>query len=488
MPYGLKDIELAKLNEVFAANERIERVVLYGSRAKGNYKPFSDVDITLEGDELTHTDLSRLSLAIDDLLLPYQFDISIFHTLKNEALIDHIRRMGITIYEKESEWKEYKLGEIIQLIGGGTPKTSVPEYWDGDIPWLSVSDFNNGKKYVFTTEKHITQLGLNNSSTKLLHKDDIIISARGTVGVVAMIGSDMAFNQSCYGIRNKDLVDKQYLYYLLVNSVNGLKQNAYGGVFDTITRETFDLIDVSLPSLDEQRRIAAILSSLDDKIDLLHRENATLEQMAETLFRQWFVVETKEEWEEGTIIDFAKHCKDSINPQKHPNTVFQHYSIPAFDDGKKPTAETGENIQSNKYLVPSNCILFSKLNPHKDKRVWLMLDDVPDNAICSTEFQIVKPSNPEYLYFLYGWLTNKENYDEIASGVGGTSGSHQRIDPKSIFSFSCPNVDIETIRKYNNKVEPLFYKIRNNQKQIQTLIQMRDGLLPKLMGGEIKIL
>ena len=90
MPYGLKDIELAKLNEVFAASERIERVVLYGSRAKGNYKPFSDVDITLEGAELTHTDLNRISLAIDDLLLPYQFDISIFHTLKNEALINDL--------------------------------------------------------------------------------------------------------------------------------------------------------------------------------------------------------------------------------------------------------------------------------------------------------------------------------------------------------------------------------------------------------------
>ena len=101
MPYGLKDIELEKLSNVFAANERIERVVLYGSRAKGNYKPFSDVDITLDGAELTHTDLNRISLAIDDLLLPYQFDISIFHTLKNEALIDHIRCMGITIFEKK---------------------------------------------------------------------------------------------------------------------------------------------------------------------------------------------------------------------------------------------------------------------------------------------------------------------------------------------------------------------------------------------------
>lgn len=100
MPYGLKDIEMSYLETLFSKNERIERVILYGSRAKGNYKPFSDVDITLVGDELTHEDLNRIILAIDDLLLPYQFDISIFHQLKNDTLIDHINRRGIVIYEK----------------------------------------------------------------------------------------------------------------------------------------------------------------------------------------------------------------------------------------------------------------------------------------------------------------------------------------------------------------------------------------------------
>lgn len=209
--------------------------------------------------------------------------------------------------------------------------------------------------------------------------------------------------------------------------------------------------------------------------------------MAETLFRQWFIEEAKEDWEEGTIADFAEHYKASVNPRNNPIEMYYHYSIPAFDTGKEPILEQGENIQSNKYLVPKNCILFSKLNPHKDKRVWIMLDDIPDNAICSTEFQIVKPTNLEYLYFLYGWLTNKENYDEIASGVGGTSGSHQRIDPKTIFSYSCPQVDMKTIRNYNKCVEPLFYKQRNNQQQIQTLIQQCDSLLPKLMSGEVKI-
>lgn len=93
---------------------------------------------------------------------------------------------------------KYKLSEIMDLIGGGTPKTTKPEYWDGDIPWLSVKDFNNDFRFVYETEKHITELGLNNSSTKLLQAGDIIISARGTVGEIATIPFPMAFNQSCY--------------------------------------------------------------------------------------------------------------------------------------------------------------------------------------------------------------------------------------------------------------------------------------------------
>jgi predicted nucleotidyltransferase len=100
MSYGLTDIELNKLNTIFSRYPNIEKVILYGSRAKGNYKPFSDVDITLTGDKLTHSELNKLSMNIDDLLLPYLFDVSIFETLTNLNLIDHIQRVGITIYQK----------------------------------------------------------------------------------------------------------------------------------------------------------------------------------------------------------------------------------------------------------------------------------------------------------------------------------------------------------------------------------------------------
>ncbi|MDR2204510.1 MAG: restriction endonuclease subunit S [Nitrososphaerota archaeon] len=161
----------------------------------------------------------------------------------------------------------YQLTDVIDLIGGGTPKTSVPEYWGGDIPWLSVKDFNNDNRYVYATEKSITQAGLDNSSTKLLAQDDIIISARGTVGELAMVPFPMAFNQSCYGIRGKkNIIIQSYLYYLLKASIRLLESHTHGSVFGTITRDTFASININLPPIKEQQIIADTLSALDDKI------------------------------------------------------------------------------------------------------------------------------------------------------------------------------------------------------------------------------
>ncbi len=175
------------------------------------------------------------------------------------------------------QWKEYKYTEIASLIGGGTPKTTEETYWNGNIPWLSVKDFCGESKYVYSTEKTITELGLRNSSTKLLSKDDIIISARGTVGEIAMLPFEMAFNQSCFGIRaNCNHILPDYLYYLTKTKVRELQHVSHGAVFDTITRQTFENIVCRVPSLELQKQIASILSSLDDKIELNRRINDNL--------------------------------------------------------------------------------------------------------------------------------------------------------------------------------------------------------------------
>ena len=181
-----------------------------------------------------------------------------------------------------SEWLKTSLIDIVELIGGGTPKTSKAEYWGGNINWLSVKDFNNENRYVYSTEKTITEEGLNNSSTKLLRKDDIIISARGTVGELSMIPFPMAFNQSCYGIRAKEGIDSTFLYYLIKHSVRKLKAMTHGSVFDTITRDTFANIDVAIPDIEMQQRVAKMLVNIDDKVENNQRINNNLEQQAQS--------------------------------------------------------------------------------------------------------------------------------------------------------------------------------------------------------------
>ena len=161
-----------------------------------------------------------------------------------------------------------KLSNCIEIISGGTPSTSKSNFWDGDIPWISIKDFNNSFKYIYKTEKSITKQGLEKSSTNMLYKNDIIISARGTVGCLAQIYYPMAFNQSCYGIRtiNKDLM-QNYLYYWLIANIDKFKKQTHGAVFDTITKSTFDNIEINYPSLVMQQHIVDIIGSLDDKIE-----------------------------------------------------------------------------------------------------------------------------------------------------------------------------------------------------------------------------
>ncbi len=140
-------------------------------------------------------------------------------------------------------WEAVSLENIVELIGGGTPKTSIEEYWGGDIPWFSVVDAPaKSDVFVLRTEKNITKLGLENSSTKLLPEGTTIISARGTVGKCALVGQAMAMNQSCYGVRGKSGIADYFVYYTILLRVSDLQQRGHGSVFNTITRDTFKSI------------------------------------------------------------------------------------------------------------------------------------------------------------------------------------------------------------------------------------------------------
>lgn len=144
-------------------------------------------------------------------------------------------------------WRVRPFSNTVQVMGGGTPKTSIPEYWDGDIPWFSVVDApEESDIFVIDTEKKITTSGLKNSSTRILPEGTTIISARGTVGKVAMTGVSMAMNQSCYGLCGED-TGSTFTYYATRNLVSVLKQHSHGAVFDTITRNTLSGVSIVVP-------------------------------------------------------------------------------------------------------------------------------------------------------------------------------------------------------------------------------------------------
>ena len=390
-----------------------------------------------------------------------------------------------------SEWLKTSLIDIVELIGGGTPKTSKAEYWGGNINWLSVKDFNNENRYVYSTEKTITEEGLNNSSTKLLRKDDIIISARGTVGELAMIPFPMAFNQSCYGIRAKEGIDSTFLYYLIKHSVRKLKAMTHGSVFDTITRDTFANIDVAIPDIEMQQRVAKMLANIDDKVENNQRINNNLEQQTQAIFKSWFVdFELNygimpSDWKVSQLGSIAKISTEVFSPAKNPNVEVEHYSIPAYDEKRYPVFETSNGIKSNKYRLSSNSVMISKLNPDT-KRIWRPYC-ISDNPICSTEFIVYEPINPLNRDFIYSIIDSIGFSAFLCSHTTGSTNSRQRATPSVTLTYDIIVPDEKTIQAFCSIVSPMYDTIENNIKENQKLAETRDKLLPKLMSGELDV-
>ena len=181
-------------------------------------------------------------------------------------------------------WANYPLSDLIELIGGGTPKTSIDEYWNGSIPWFSVVDApNDSDVFVLDTEKHISELGLTNSSTRLLRKGTTIISARGTVGKCAVVATPMAMNQSCYGVIGVAGIADEYIYYLIRYSVQQLQLRSHGSVFSTITRDTFKSLQIPFCGNDLTACFSQIVVPLFDKILSNNIQNTKLIELRDAL-------------------------------------------------------------------------------------------------------------------------------------------------------------------------------------------------------------
>ena len=189
-----------------------------------------------------------------------------------------------------SKYELKPLTDICKIRSGGTPKTGRPEYWNGRIAWASVKDFNIGQRWFYSTEKTISEEGLESCSSDLLEPGDLVLSARGTVGVIAQCKIATAFNQSNYGLKAiAGVANSGFVYYAIVNARTNLLMNSHGGMFDTITRETLSRLNLPLPNLKTQTKIEEILGALDRKIESNNEISMTIETIAQTIFKSWFI-------------------------------------------------------------------------------------------------------------------------------------------------------------------------------------------------------
>jgi len=389
-----------------------------------------------------------------------------------------------------SEWKECKLGNVCtQVLTGGTPLTKKTEYHlNGKIPWLKTKEVNFCR--ISNTENYISVLGLANSAAKLIPANSVIVAMYGqgdTAGRVAINKIPLATNQACCNLVIDDgNANYQFIYYLLKNSYFELVQRKTGSAQPNLNTKLIKDFEILLPPLPEQKAIASVLSSLDDKIDLLHRQNKTLEAMAETFFRQWFVEEAQEDWEEK-LLSFFGEIICGKTPSKKIHSYFNgkipfikipdmHGNIFLFETADSLTEE-GKQSQANKTLPPKSICVSCIAT------VGLVSINAKESQT-NQQINSIIPQKDYYRYFLY--LTMKSYYDLLHSmASGGTATLNLNTGNFSKIPIQYPGDSF--LVAFQREVEPYFDKIFLNQTQIRTLEQLRDTLLPKLMSGEVKV-
>lgn len=358
-----------------------------------------------------------------------------------------------------------------------------------------------------------------------LGRYDIVMTTRGTVGNIAFYNDRVPFshiriNSGMVIFRcDQSKLEPQYFYYYLKSPLTRdmIKSFSTGSAQPQLPISDINQLSIKIPPLPVQKAIAHILGTLDDKIELLRQMNETLEAMARALFKSWFVdfdpVRKKavglptglpseidalfpDSFEDSELGEIPKGWRierlnaiaaletRSISPNSHPDKLYYHYSIPAFDVNKMPAYEYGASIKSNKYRVFPNSVLVSKLNP-TTPRIWLPAL-VDGTAICSTEFMQFIP-RLSIRYYLYELLSSQPVYDEILKRVTGSTGSRQRAQPSQIAVLPILSPSDTLASFFESLVSPIFSRIQEHRNEASSLILIRDSLLPRLISGDLEV-
>ena len=396
------------------------------------------------------------------------------------------------------EWKEYKLHEIGRIVGGATPPTKDSANYDGEISWITPKDLSNFTgRYIQKGERSITQKGFESSSCQILPKGSILFSSRAPIGYIAIAANELCTNQGFKSIiPDNNLVNNLFLYYLLKYNKEEIEGLGSGTTFKEVSAKVMQNFDIKIPCIQTQKKIADILSSLDDKIELNKRINDNLEQQAQALFKSWFV--DFEPFKKGKFID----SELGMIPEGWQVEELGNITNSITEKVGKRTdikvlspVNTGDLLLSEEYFTKQ---VYSK---NLAKYIMVAPNDFAYNPArinigsigmntfdfsgCVSPVYVVFRCEKEYHHFFNIFKATKNFKEEVNTRAIG--GVRQTLSYKDFSLIKIVYPPKEAVERFNKIYSHIMTLIKKNVLENKRLHQTRDTLLPKLMSGELKI-
>ena len=388
-----------------------------------------------------------------------------------------------------SNWKIVKLSDVADVIGGGTPSTKNSEYWNGDIPWITPKDLSGyNEKYISRGERNISQLGLDNSSSRILPKNSVLMTSRAPIGYVAIAQNDVCTNQGFKSLILKDNNCPSFFYYLLKHNKNYIENMASGSTFAEISGSQVKALEFNIPDFETQKKIAGVLSCLDDKIELNNKINQNLEQQAQALFKSWFVDfepfggTMPSDWEMGNLLDIANYLNGLAMQKFRPTSNEKGLPVLKIKELRQGFCDSNSELCSNsvksEYIIKDGDVIFS----------WSgsLLVDIWCGGICGLNQHLFKVTSEKYnKWFYYLWTKHYLDYFAFIAADKATTMGHIKREELEKAEVIIPN------KLYYDKLDtifsPIYEKIIINRIENKRLAEIRDALLPKLMSGELNV-
>jgi len=426
----------------------------------------------------------------------------------------------------DNEWKESELGlipinwtvkrikEIGEVIGGGTPSTKRSEYYDGDIPWITPKDLSDHiDRYIFMGERSITKEGLNNSSAKLLPKGTVLFSSRAPIGYVAIAGQELCTNQGFKSIVCNESVNNLFIYYTMKMSKEAMESIASGSTFKEVSGSTVKEFKIKIPPLREQKEIAGILSSLDDKIELNNAINKNIEEMAQALFKRWFVdfefpnkngepyKSSGGEFEESELglipkgwrVEFLPDWIDFLEGPGIRNWQYKEEGIKFLNirciknqDLDLSTANKVSTEEANgkykHFLLEEGDVVVSTSGT-LGRSAIVRKEHLP--LMLNTSIIRFRPKNGMCYSYMYSYLISQEFINELNTKASGSV--QLNFGPKHLKTIKLVIPPKRMLTIFENIIGPLIAEMCRLKSENSILSIIRDTLLPKLMSGEIRV-